>query len=93
MTLSKMIEVVKGHPQVFPNGLETKMVEAKRLLAVLSVEPQIEDFAKASARAIALAENVDAKNEAEVVDVFGDALATLQELKNACKRAVNELNP
>ena len=93
MTLNKMIEAVKGHPQLFPDGLETKMVDAKRLLAVISVEPQTEDFAKASARVVALAENIDSKTFAEVSDVFGDALATLQELKNACKRAVNELNP
>ena len=91
MTLNEIVEMVKANPQAFPKGLETSDEDVKQYLALVSVEPDVEKFAKASALIVAVAENVGCKSRTEVSEAFDAASESLETLRRACLKAVASL--
>ena len=90
MTLNEMIEMVKANPKAFPKGLETSDKDVKQYLALVSVEPQTDKFAKASATLVAVAENVTCKSQREVEEACDAVRESLRDLRNGCLLAVAE---
>ena len=90
MTLNEIIETVKSNPQAFPKGLETSDKDVKQYLALVSVEPQTDKFAKASATLVAVAENVTCKSQREVEEACDAVRESLRDLRNGCLLAVAE---
>ena len=90
MTLNEIIEMVKSNPQAFPKGLETSDKDVKQYLALVSVEPQTDKFAKASATLVAVAENVTCKSQREVEEACDAVRESLRDLRNGCLLAVAE---
>ena len=83
MTLNEIVEMVKANPQAFPKGLETSDKDVKQYLALVSVEPDVEKFAKASSLVVALAENIGCKT------LFATHYHELTELENTLPGTVN----
>ena len=90
MTLNEIIEMVKANPKAFPKGLETSDKDVKQYLALVSVEPQTDKFAKASAMLVAVAENVTCKSQLEVEEACDAVRESLRDLRNGCLLAVAE---
>ena len=90
MTLNVIIEMVKANPKAFPKGLETSDKDVKQYLALVSVEPQTDKFAKASATLVAVAENVTCKSQREVEEACDAVRESLRDLRNGCLLAVAE---
>ena len=90
MTLNEIIEMVKANPKAFPKGLETSDKDVKQYLALVSVEPQTDKFAKASATLVAVAENVTCKSQREVEETCDAVRESLRDLRNGCLLAVAE---
>ena len=88
MTLNEIIEMVKANPKAFPKGLETSDKDVKQYLALVSVEPQTDKFAKASATLVAVAENIVCKSQREVEEACDAVRESLSELRNASLLAV-----
>ena len=62
----------------------------KQYLALVSVEPQTDKFAKASATLVAVAENVTCKSQREVEEACDAVRESLRDLRNGCLLAVAE---
>ena len=92
MNLTEVIEKVKANKAAFPKGLDTDIVEVKRYLALIDVEPQTEKFAKATSVVVAIADNIGCQGEEELTAAFDAAEETLKELRAACLKAVADLN-
>ena len=90
MTLNEIIEMVKANPKAFPKGLETSDKDVKQYLALVSVEPQTDKFAKASATLVAVAENVTCKSQREVEEACDAVRESFRDLRNGCLLAVAE---
>ena len=91
MTLNEIVEMVKANPKAFPKGLETSDKDVKQYLALVSVEPDVEKFAKASSLVVAVAENIGCKTLTEVVEAFDAASESLETLRLACRKALASL--
>ena len=90
MTLNEIIEMVKANPKAFPKGLETSDKDVRQYLALVSVEPQTDKFAKASAMLVAVAENIVCKSQREVEEACETVADALRDLRNGCLLAVAE---
>ena len=75
-----------------PEGLDTDLDSVTRYLAVISVDAEIEKLNKATATAVAVAENLDTKTEAELNAAFDAVRNANEELRKASLRAAAELN-
>ena len=91
MTLNDIIEMVKTNPKAFPKGLETSDKDVKQYIALVSVEPDVEKFVKASSLVVAVAENIGCKTLTEVVEAFDAASESLETLRLACRKALASL--
>ena len=91
MKLNEIIEKVKGNVAAFPDGLETDIETVRSYLAVVSVEPLVEKFAKATSSVIAVAENINADSGEELSASFDAVSASLNELRTECLKAVDSL--
>ena len=91
MKLKDLIEAVEGNERAFPEGMDTDLDSVTRYLAVISVDGEIENLRNAMARAVAVAENLDSKTEAELNAAFDAVRNANEELRKACLRAAAEL--
>ena len=91
MKLKDLIEAVEGNERAFPEGLETDLDSVTRYLAVISVDAEIEKLNKATATAVAVAENLDTKTEAELNAAFDAVRNANEDLRKASIRAAEEL--
>ena len=91
MKLKDLIEAVESNERAFPDGMDTDLDSVTRYLAVISVDAEIENLRKAMATAVAVAENLDSKTEAELNAAFDAVRNANEELCKASLRAAAEL--
>ena len=91
MKLKDLIDAVEGNERAFPEGMDTDLDSVRRYLAVISVDGEIEKLRKAMATAVAVAENLDSKTEAELNAAFDAVRNANEELRKASLRAAAEL--
>lgn len=91
MKLKDLIEAVEGNERAFPDGMDTDLDSVTRYLAVISVDGEIENLRNAMATAVAVAENLDSKTEAELNAAFDAVRNANEELRKASLRAAEEL--